>query len=151
MPTVIIPEDRVPALNRSIEQGFVKGGPPGQEGYIAGIEGTSPPSIPESAKRDLMLFSLPPSALPERTSASVVGPRVPKGTCPESIQIQLARCCSKARRPLHLDAAASVDVQRGPHAVSSVRQHGSGSGCCEGGLSGDAQVQAVRADYRLDP
>jgi hypothetical protein len=44
VPTVIIPEDRVPALNRSIEQGFVKGGPPGQEGYIAGIEGESSPS-----------------------------------------------------------------------------------------------------------
>lgn len=41
MPTVIIPEDRVPSLNRSIEQGFVKGGRPGQEGYIAGVEGES--------------------------------------------------------------------------------------------------------------
>jgi hypothetical protein len=42
VPTVIIPEDRVPALNRSIEQGFVKGGSPGNEGYIAGIEGENP-------------------------------------------------------------------------------------------------------------
>ncbi|KAF3037866.1 hypothetical protein E8E11_002889 [Didymella keratinophila] len=42
VPTVIIPEDRVPALNRSIEQGFVKGGPPGHEGYIAGIEDLTP-------------------------------------------------------------------------------------------------------------
>ncbi|KAJ4404191.1 hypothetical protein N0V91_006094 [Didymella pomorum] len=42
VPTVIIPEDRVPALNRSIEQGFVKGGSPGNEGYIAGIEDLTP-------------------------------------------------------------------------------------------------------------
>lgn len=75
VPTVIIPEERVPALNRSIEQGFVKGGPPGQEGYIAGIEGETP-----THGRDICrmtsdsYFSLPPPALPERASASFVGP-----------------------------------------------------------------------------
>lgn len=35
---MIIPPDRVNLLNRSIEQGFVRGGPAGQEGYIAGVE-----------------------------------------------------------------------------------------------------------------
>lgn len=37
VPTVLIPEDRVPSLNRSIEQGFVRAGPAG-DGYIAGVE-----------------------------------------------------------------------------------------------------------------
>ncbi|KAL9044034.1 MAG: hypothetical protein Q9214_002801 [Letrouitia sp. 1 TL-2023] len=38
VPTVLIPPERIPFLNRSIEQGFVEANPPAPHGYIATVE-----------------------------------------------------------------------------------------------------------------